>query len=98
MYASVCIYPRLSTYCGCSSLQSHSIVPTKDDEWPTLETLLEFRTRVRARLLKIYEDVDADTLTLNRKIGRVLFMTYEHEALHLEVFILLVQVHVANMN
>lgn len=42
---------------------------------------------VRARLLKVYDDIDSGKLTLNRKVGRVLFMTFEHEALHAETLL-----------
>jgi len=40
---------------------------------------------VRARLLQLYGDIDSGKKTINRAIGRVLSMTFEHEALHAEV-------------
>lgn len=62
-------------------------MPTKDEDWPTIDSILEFRKTVRARLLKVYDDIDSGKLTLNRKVGRVLFMTFEHEALHAETLL-----------
>ncbi|KAF7348233.1 DUF323 domain-containing protein [Mycena sanguinolenta] len=65
----------------------HSEVPQKDEDWPTLMSILQFQARVRARLLKLYEDIDAGSRTMTRKIARVLFMTFEHEALHAETLL-----------
>ncbi|KAG7445802.1 DUF323 domain-containing protein [Guyanagaster necrorhizus] len=65
----------------------HSQVPTEDKDWPTLNSILLFQDRVRARLLSLYQDVEAGKQVLTRKMGRVLFMTYEHEALHAETLL-----------
>ncbi|THU80951.1 hypothetical protein K435DRAFT_972551 [Dendrothele bispora CBS 962.96] len=66
---------------------SHSEVPTEDEDWPTLSAILQFKARVRSRLLQIYDDVDTGKRTLTRKMGRVLWMTYEHEAMHAETLL-----------
>jgi len=66
---------------------SHSEVPEADSDWPTLEAILDFHNRVRQRLLKLYEDLSTGKRVLTRKIARVLFMTYEHEALHAETLL-----------
>ncbi|KAF8214994.1 DUF323 domain-containing protein [Mycena galopus ATCC 62051] len=65
----------------------HSEVPQKDEDWPSLVSILQFQSRVRARLLKLYEDIDAGSRSMTRKVGRVLFMTFEHEALHAETLL-----------
>ncbi|KAJ7078568.1 DUF323 domain-containing protein [Mycena belliarum] len=65
----------------------HSKVPNSDEDWPSLMAILQFQARVRARLMKLYEDIDAGRRTMNRKAGRVLFMTFEHEALHAETLL-----------
>ena len=65
--------------------QRHSEVPDKDDDWPTLGSILAFRDRVRARLLRLYDDVAAGRRTLNRHVARMLAMTLEHEGWHVEV-------------
>ena len=68
------------TYC-----HSHSEVPEKDEDWPTLEDIMEYRDRIRARLMSVYDDIDAGRRKLDRSLGRVLQMTLEHEEFHIEV-------------
>ncbi|KIJ65772.1 hypothetical protein HYDPIDRAFT_87355 [Hydnomerulius pinastri MD-312] len=65
----------------------HSEVPEKDEDWPTLATILGFRDRVRARLLKLYEDYRTGARTLNRHVGRMLAATLEHEGWHVETLL-----------
>ncbi|KIK69776.1 hypothetical protein GYMLUDRAFT_34174 [Collybiopsis luxurians FD-317 M1] len=65
----------------------HSEVPQNDEDWPSLNSILRFRTRVRARLLKLYGDFATGKQLLTRRAGRVLFMTFEHEALHAETLL-----------
>jgi hypothetical protein len=72
------------SFADCS-MQDHSEVPTADEDWPSLDTILEFQSRVRDRLLQIYADVESGKKTLTRKMARVLFMTFEHEGFHAEV-------------
>ena len=68
-------------------LQTHSEVPVKDEEWPSHNSILEFQDKVRARLMQLYDDIDAGRITLTRKVGRVLFITLEHEAMHTETLL-----------
>ncbi|KAH7876131.1 DUF323 domain-containing protein [Lentinula edodes] len=70
-----------------SQCHPHSEVPQNDKDWPSLNSISQFRSRVRNRLLKLYNDFDNGNLTLTRKMGRVLFMTFEHEALHAETLL-----------
>ncbi|KAF8621300.1 hypothetical protein AX15_007898 [Amanita polypyramis BW_CC] len=65
----------------------HSEVPRSDKDWPELGTILQFQSRARSRLLKLYDDVLSGRKPLTRKIGRVLFMAYEHEAMHAETLL-----------
>ncbi|KAJ7822036.1 DUF323 domain-containing protein [Mycena leptocephala] len=65
----------------------HSEFPQNDEDWPSLLSILQFQARVRARLMKLYEDIDAGTQLMNGKVGRVLFMTFEHEAMHAETLL-----------
>ncbi|SJL07664.1 related to TAD2-tRNA-specific adenosine deaminase 2 [Armillaria ostoyae] len=65
----------------------HSEVPTEDKDWPSLNSILLFQNRVRERLLSLYRDMETGKKPLTRKMGRVLFMTYEHEALHAETLL-----------
>lgn len=67
--------------------QTHSEVPLKDEDWPSQRSVLEFQDKVRARLIRLYDDIDARRITLTHKIGRVLFITLEHEAMHAETLL-----------
>jgi len=57
----------------------HSEVP---DFWPSLQELLEFRDRVRQRLMDLYS-----TSPPAQKVKRALWLTYEHEVMHLETLL-----------
>ena len=69
-------------------LQPHSEVPEKDEDWPSLSTIHDFQSRVRARLSNLYVELESGRRPLTRKVARVLFMTLEHESWHTEVCIL----------
>jgi len=60
-------------------------VPEKDEDWPTLQEILQFRDRVRQRVLSLYDDIEKGARKYTRRVGRILWMTYEHEAFHAEV-------------
>lgn len=61
---------------------AHSEVP---DTWPEVEAIIDFRDRARARLLRVLSDREHYPMT--RRLARVLFMAFEHEAMHLETLI-----------
>ncbi|KAF9326530.1 hypothetical protein BGZ91_001890 [Linnemannia elongata] len=61
---------------------SHSEVP---DSWPEIESIIAFRDRVRERLFKVLNDPVAYPMT--RRLARIVFMAFEHEAMHLETII-----------
>ncbi|TDL22187.1 DUF323 domain-containing protein [Rickenella mellea] len=65
----------------------HSEVPQREEDWPTLEQILDFRDRVRVRLAKLYNEIASGQRQMTRKIGRVLFMTLEHEGWHIETLL-----------
>jgi hypothetical protein len=65
--------------------QDHSEVPQNKEDWPTLSSILDFKCRVRQRLLKVYRDIASGKIEMTRRVGRVLFMTWEHEGFHAEV-------------
>jgi len=69
--------------------QNHSEVPEKDEDWPAIETIILFRDKVRARLMRLYDDIATGKLVLTRNVARTLVMTYEHEGFHVEVNLLL---------
>ena len=64
-------------------------MPENDEDWPSLESILAFRDRVRDRLRSVYSRLESGELEKKgvpiRKAKRVLWMTFEHEAFHVEV-------------
>ncbi|KAJ7630942.1 DUF323 domain-containing protein [Roridomyces roridus] len=70
-----------------NSCHPHSEVPKTEAEWPCLTEILGFQARVRARVLRLYDDVEKGRRELTRKMGRVLFMTFEHEIMHAETLL-----------
>ncbi|WVQ98171.1 hypothetical protein IAU59_005293 [Kwoniella sp. CBS 9459] len=65
----------------------HSEVPMSEEDWPSLPEILAFRDRVRSRLRGIYDQLSLSQKPLTRHTGRVLFMTFEHEAMHAETLL-----------
>ncbi|WWC86788.1 uncharacterized protein L201_001667 [Kwoniella dendrophila CBS 6074] len=65
----------------------HSEVPMSEEDWPSLVEILDFRDRVRLRLKGIYNELSTGKKPFTRHTGRVLFMTYEHEAMHAETLL-----------
>jgi formylglycine-generating enzyme required for sulfatase activity len=59
----------------------HSEVP---DTWPPLSEMLDYAHRVRSRITDSLVSGQAST---DRKLGRGLWLAYEHEAMHLETFL-----------
>ncbi|KAL8826495.1 MAG: hypothetical protein Q9191_003767 [Dirinaria sp. TL-2023a] len=60
---------------------AHSEPP---EEWPAVEEILEYQERVRGRVRSAYSNGTALT---SRKIGKVLWLGFEHEAMHLETLL-----------
>jgi len=59
----------------------HSEIP---DTWPPLSEILDYQSKVRARITEV---IDSGAAYTNRKLGRSLWLAYEHEAMHLETFL-----------
>lgn len=70
-----------------TQIHPHSEVPVNDEDWPLLGEILSFRDRVRKRLMCLYDDFESGKKVLTRKAGRVVWMTYEHEAMHAETLL-----------
>ncbi|PCH40324.1 DUF323 domain-containing protein [Wolfiporia cocos MD-104 SS10] len=66
---------------------SHSEVPTLEEDWPSLPSIMAYQYRVRERVSKLYRDIDAGAVILTRRVARMLFMTLEHEAFHAETLL-----------
>lgn len=62
----------------------HSEIP---DTWPPLKEVLDYQHRVRARIV---ESLCSGKAYSDHKLGRGLWLAYEHEAMHLETFLYMV--------
>ena len=60
---------------------AHSEIP---DTWPPLEEMLDYQAKVRTRFKDSYS---SGKVKDNRRLGRGLWLAYEHEAMHLETFL-----------
>ncbi|KAI8147918.1 hypothetical protein BJV82DRAFT_532035 [Fennellomyces sp. T-0311] len=70
----------------------HSIVPTENDAWPGVESIILYQQKVRNRLQRLLlqweaEDYSASVQQQRRRAARVVWMCFEHEALHLETLL-----------
>ncbi|KAG5950565.1 Ergothioneine biosynthesis protein 1 [Claviceps sorghi] len=59
----------------------HSEIPA---EWPPVEEITAYQSRVRARLTDLYEK---GIHTIPRKVARAIWVSFEHEAMHLETLL-----------
>lgn len=62
----------------------HSEVPTQDSDWPAMERILSFQKRVRDRVRNVYQSPNGIG---DRRLARILFMTFEHELFHAETLL-----------
>ncbi|KAI0206341.1 DUF323 domain protein [Astrocystis sublimbata] len=60
---------------------AHSEIP---DEWPLLDDILAYQSRVRARLSSLY---DQGTEAIPRNVGRAIWVGFEHELMHMETLL-----------
>ncbi|EZG03293.1 hypothetical protein H106_06780 [Trichophyton rubrum CBS 735.88] len=68
----------------------HSAIP---DEWPSVETLVEYQLQVRIRARSIYFNGKAG----DRKVAEALWISFEHETMHLETFLYMLLQHNSTM-
>jgi uncharacterized SAM-dependent methyltransferase/formylglycine-generating enzyme required for sulfatase activity len=76
----------------------HSIVPENEADWPKVEAILAYQKSIRERLLRLlkhWESEAYDHPSSNwiestherRRQARIVWMCYEHEAMHLETLL-----------
>ncbi|KAI0640552.1 C-type lectin protein [Trametes meyenii] len=72
---------------------SHSEVPEKDEDWPTLGEVLVYRDEVREKVIgRVFEEVERGERVLTRRMARTLMMVLEHDGFHIEtVLYMLIQ-------
>lgn len=64
---------------------SHSEVPEKDEDWPTIGEVLSYRDRVRDLVLRVLGELKTGQRKLTRRLARTMMMMLEHEGWHVEV-------------
>ncbi|KAI7904403.1 uncharacterized protein BX663DRAFT_504955 [Cokeromyces recurvatus] len=76
----------------------HSEVPTEENDWPSIESILTYQKSVRQRLqrlLTFWEDEGLQMQSTDwinskperKRQARIIWMCFEHEALHLETLL-----------
>ncbi|CAG8475294.1 11925_t:CDS:2 [Funneliformis caledonium] len=65
-----------------TNCHQHSTVP---DEWPSYDSIISYRDKVRQRIISVYDAYKEKVMP--RSLGRVVWMTFEHEAMHLETIL-----------
>lgn len=68
-------------------MHAHSVVPSRMEDWPSLDEIVEYRDRVRARLHSVYSELLSDSDRIDTRLVRTMSMVYEHEVMHLETLL-----------
>ena len=65
---------------------SHSEVPERDEDWPVIEDVLQYRDEVRGKVIKrLISEMESGERPLTRRAARTLMMVHEHDGFHIEV-------------
>ncbi|KAI9485402.1 MAG: hypothetical protein EXX96DRAFT_544974 [Benjaminiella poitrasii] len=76
----------------------HSEVPTDEKDWPSLDAILAYQTSIRRRLLRLLAHWEDESLQMQSTAWidskperrcqiRIIWMCFEHEAMHLETLL-----------
>lgn len=73
----------------------HSEVPEEDAGWPAVKDILAYQQKVRNRLERLlfhwdaegYRSGDASWIQTRKRAARVVWMCFEHEAMHIETLL-----------
>lgn len=76
----------------------HSKVPENESDWPKVEAILAYQKNIRERLLRLLKHWESETFIHpstkwvesapeRRRQARIVWMCYEHEAMHLETLL-----------
>lgn len=76
----------------------HSFVPNDENDWPSVTSILQYQQIVRSRLkrLLLYWETEDSTnsngnwTSQRHSAGRVIWMCFEHEAMHLETILYMI--------
>lgn len=64
---------------------AHSEIP---DQWPPLDEIMDYQERVRSRAKSLLQ---TDAAQADRRLGEALWIGFEHEGMHLETFLYMLQ-------
>lgn len=81
-----------------SQCHQHSEVPTNDNDWPSVESIMTYQTKIRGRLLRLLNHWESESLAAQniswislkperKRHARIIWMCFEHEAMHLETLL-----------
>ncbi|CAO3676522.1 unnamed protein product [Rhizopus stolonifer] len=81
-----------------SQCHQHSEVPTNDNDWPSVESIMAYQTKIRGRLLRLLNHWESESLAAQntswiglkperKRHARIIWMCFEHEAMHLETLL-----------
>lgn len=70
-----------------SICNSHSEVPANLDDWPMVEDIIDYSIRVRGRLQILMHQCATGECGMTKRLARIIWMTFEHEAMHLETLL-----------
>jgi L-histidine Nalpha-methyltransferase / hercynylcysteine S-oxide synthase len=65
----------------------HSEVPVNPEDWPKLDAIIEYSHRVRQRVRSLMQDCATGKRHMTKRLGRIIWLTHEHEAMHLETLL-----------
>jgi formylglycine-generating enzyme required for sulfatase activity len=65
----------------------HSEVPVNPEDWPKVDEIIDFSHRVRERLRSLMQDCATGKRHMTKRLARIIWMTFEHEAMHLETLL-----------
>lgn len=65
----------------------HSEVPVNQEDWPKVEQIVEYSNRVHSRLQEFIQDCATGKRHMTKRMARIIWMTFEHEAMHLETLL-----------
>jgi EasF-like predicted methyltransferase len=75
----------------------HSTVPDEDSDWPAYEAIIEYQNHVRQRVKRLLQFWESEIQRTGKsfldghperiRCARILFMCFEHEAMHIETLL-----------
>ncbi|KAI9268693.1 hypothetical protein BY458DRAFT_475596 [Sporodiniella umbellata] len=81
-----------------SKCHAHSEVPAQDCDWPSIESMMLYQKNIRERLMRLLNFWESEALAVQntswidsnperKRQARIVWMCFEHEAMHLETLL-----------